>query len=143
MNLILFIIQENILLTCRRNNRLFYLEVGFAYFFALQQSEFTGNKLLRVSHNNYLVGTLEKFKSGYSRFHCGRIYSKTFQALQSNLQREVIDRFEFESIFHAQMVINRYYKWYNEKRRHGSLNRMTPATHGKNIIRALLKIKNY
>ena len=36
------------------------------------------------------------------------------EALHSNLQREVIDRFEFESIFHAQMVIDRYYKWYNE-----------------------------
>ena len=48
------------------------------------------------------------------------------EALHSNLQREVIDRFEFESIFHAQMTIDRYYKWYNEKRRHGSLNRQTP-----------------
>jgi transposase InsO family protein len=50
------------------------------------------------------------------------------EALHSNLQREVIDRFEFESIFHAQMVIDRYYKWYNEKRRHGSLNRQAPET---------------
>ena len=48
------------------------------------------------------------------------------EALHSNLQREVIDRFEFESIFHAQMTIDRYYKWYNEKRRHGSLNGQTP-----------------
>ncbi len=50
------------------------------------------------------------------------------EALHSNLQREVIDRFEFESIFHAQMVIDRYYKWYNEKRRYGSLNRQAPNT---------------
>ena len=50
------------------------------------------------------------------------------EALHSNLQREVIDRFEFESIFHAQLVIDRYYKWYNEKRRHGSLNRQAPET---------------
>ena len=48
------------------------------------------------------------------------------EALHSNLQREVIDRFEFDSIYHAQMVIDRYYKWYNEKRKHGSLNRKTP-----------------
>lgn len=48
------------------------------------------------------------------------------EALHSNLQREVIDRFEFESIYHAQMIIDRYYKWYNEKRRHGSLNGQTP-----------------
>src|SRR5436309_3247992 len=48
------------------------------------------------------------------------------EALHSILQREVIERFEFESIHHAQLVINRYYKWYNEKRRHGSLGGQTP-----------------
>lgn len=48
------------------------------------------------------------------------------EALHSNLQREVIDRFEFDSIYHAQLVIDRYYKWYNEKRRHGSLAGKTP-----------------
>ena len=50
------------------------------------------------------------------------------EALHSNLQREVMDRFEFDSIYHAQMIIDRYYKWYNEKRRHGSLNRKAPET---------------
>ncbi len=50
------------------------------------------------------------------------------EALHSNLQREVIDRFEFVSIYHAQMIIDRYYKWYNEKGRHGSLNRQAPET---------------
>ena len=48
------------------------------------------------------------------------------EALHSNLQREVIDRFEFDSIYHAQMIIDRYYLWYNEKRRHGSLRGKTP-----------------
>jgi putative transposase len=48
------------------------------------------------------------------------------EALHSNLQREVIDRFEFDSIYHAQLIIDRYYKWYNEKRRHGSLNGQAP-----------------
>ena len=50
------------------------------------------------------------------------------EALHSNLQREVIDRFEFDSIYHAQMIIDRYYKWYNEKRRHGSLKGRTPGS---------------
>lgn len=49
------------------------------------------------------------------------------EALHSNLQREVIDRFEFDSIYHAQMIIDRYYRWYNEKRRHGSLLGKTPS----------------
>jgi transposase InsO family protein len=38
-----------------------------------------------------------------------------------------MDRFEFDSIYHAQMIIGRYYKWYNEKRRHGSLKGKTPS----------------
>jgi putative transposase len=50
------------------------------------------------------------------------------EALHSNLQREVIDRFEFDSIFHAQLIIDRYYKWYNENRRHGALKGQTPQT---------------
>lgn len=50
------------------------------------------------------------------------------EALHSNLQREVIDRFEFDSIYHAEIIISCYYKWYNEKRRHGSLNGKTPQT---------------
>lgn len=50
------------------------------------------------------------------------------EALHSNLQREVIDRFEFDSIYHAQMIIDRYYKWYNQKRRHGSLKGRTPQS---------------
>jgi putative transposase len=48
------------------------------------------------------------------------------EAFHSNLQREVIDRYEFDSIYHTQMIIDRYYKWYNEKRRHGSLGRKAP-----------------
>ena len=48
------------------------------------------------------------------------------EALHSTLQREVIDRFEFDSVYHAQMILDRYYKWYNEKRRHSSLSGKTP-----------------
>jgi putative transposase len=47
------------------------------------------------------------------------------EAFHSNLQREVIDQFEFDSLYHTQMIIDRYYKWYNGKRRHGSLQRRT------------------
>lgn len=48
------------------------------------------------------------------------------EALHSSVQREVMDRFEFESLHHAQQVISRYYRWYNEKRRHWALNKKTP-----------------
>ena len=32
------------------------------------------------------------------------------EALHSNVQREVIERFEFDSIYHAQLIIERYYQ---------------------------------
>lgn len=64
------------------------------------------------------------------------------EALHSNLQREVIDRYEFDSIYHAQMTIDRYYKWYNERRRHGSLQGRTPeAVWNQYINPTLLNIK--
>lgn len=37
-------------------------------------------------------------------------YNACIEALHSNLQRKVIDRFEFDSTYHAQLIIDRYYK---------------------------------
>jgi len=48
------------------------------------------------------------------------------EALHSNVQREVVERYEFESIYHAQMIFNRYYEWYNNHRKHGALGRKSP-----------------
>lgn len=48
------------------------------------------------------------------------------EALHSNVQREVVERFEFESIYHAQMIFQRYYQWYNHHRKHGALGRKSP-----------------
>jgi putative transposase len=48
------------------------------------------------------------------------------EALHSNVQREVIERFEFESVYHAQMIFQRYYEWYNKDRKHGALGRKSP-----------------
>ena len=48
------------------------------------------------------------------------------EALHSSLQREVVERFEFESIYHALMIFQRYYEWYNTKRKHGALWRKSP-----------------
>jgi putative transposase len=43
------------------------------------------------------------------------------EAYHSIIQREVIERFEFESIHDAKTVFYRYNEWYNQKRKHGSL----------------------
>ncbi len=48
------------------------------------------------------------------------------EAFRSIVHREVVDRFEFESIHHTRLVFERYYIWCNEKRKNGSLNRKNP-----------------
>lgn len=84
-----------------------------------------GSQFIAIAVREYL-----KEKGIYQEFsHVATPQDNAYiEALHSNLQREVIDRFEFDSIYHAQLIIDRYYKWYNEKRRHGSLNGQTPET---------------
>jgi transposase InsO family protein len=51
---------------------------------------------------------------------------QSYTKRRNNVQREVVERFEFESIYHAQMIFNRYYEWYNNHRKHGYLGRKSP-----------------
>ena len=82
-----------------------------------------GSQFIATAVRQYL-----KDKNIYQEFsHVATPEDNAFiEALHSNVQREVIDRFEFDSVYHAQMIIDRYYNWYNEKRRHGSLHGRTP-----------------
>lgn len=48
------------------------------------------------------------------------------EALHSNVQRKVFERFEFESVYHAQLILQRYYDWYNNHRKHGDLGKISP-----------------
>jgi transposase InsO family protein len=50
-------------------------------------------------------------------------YIESFHSIQ---QRELMDRFEFSSYYHARQHIEKYMYWYNCLRRHGSLNDQTP-----------------
>jgi transposase InsO family protein len=98
-----------------------------------------GSQFIAIAVRQYL-----KEKGIYQEFsHIATPEDNAYiEALHSILQREVIERFEFESIYHAQMVIDRYYKWYNEKRRHGSLKGRTPDTvWNQYLIRSLLNTK--
>jgi putative transposase len=48
------------------------------------------------------------------------------EAFHSILEREVIQRFEFESYYEAKVTLDDYVNFYNNKRLHGSLKRKTP-----------------
>jgi transposase InsO family protein len=48
------------------------------------------------------------------------------EAFHSILEREVIQRFEFESYYEAKLTMKAYMDFYNNKRQHGSLKRKTP-----------------
>ena len=48
------------------------------------------------------------------------------EAFHSIIDREVIQRFDFESYFEAKLTFSAYMDFYNNKRQHGSLKRKTP-----------------
>lgn len=48
------------------------------------------------------------------------------ESLFSNVEREVIKPYEFESYFDARDVFERYFQWYNTKRKHHGIGRMSP-----------------
>lgn len=90
-----------------------------------------GMTLRNDNGSQFIAGAVRQFlkdKGVYQEFsHVGTPEDNGYiEALHSIIQREVVDRFEFDSIYHAQLVFDRYYRWYNEKRKHGSLKRKTP-----------------
>jgi putative transposase len=88
-----------------------------------------GSQFIATAVREYL-----KEKGGYQElYHVATPQDNAYiEAMHSMLQWEVIESFEFESIYQAQFIIDRYYKWYNEKRRHGSLGGQTPDKVWKN-----------
>jgi transposase InsO family protein len=48
------------------------------------------------------------------------------ESLHSQLQREVIERYIFDSIYEAELTIRRYYAFYNRHRLHGGIGYKTP-----------------
>jgi putative transposase len=48
------------------------------------------------------------------------------ESFHSNISRELINRCWFDSIYHARLKINEYYRIYNYKRKHRSLKRKSP-----------------
>ena len=90
------------------------------------------NKTLRNDNGSQLIaGVVRQFlkeKGVNQEFTHVAISEENayFEALQSNIQRDVVERLEFESIYHAQMIFNRYYDWYNNHRKHVSPGRKSP-----------------
>jgi putative transposase len=59
------------------------------------------------------------------------------EAFHSIEQRELMDRFTFSGYYDAKQHIEKYMYWYNNKRRHGALNGMTPMqkwVQGQSIV---------
>jgi transposase InsO family protein len=57
------------------------------------------------------------------------------EAFHSLLEREVISRYEFDSFYHADRTIQKYYRFYNEKRLHSALNYQTPLQAWNNFFK--------
>ncbi|MGC8825308.1 MAG: IS3 family transposase [Bacteroidales bacterium] len=50
-----------------------------------------------------------------------------WKAFFSLLEKEVIRRFELESLYHARDVLERYFNWHNLKKRRHALGKISPA----------------
>lgn len=91
-----------------------------------------GMTLRSDNGSQFIAGAVRQYlkeKGVYQEFtHVATPQDNSYiEALHSSIQREVVDRFEFESLQQAQNVMNRYYyQWYNEKRKHSALHRKTP-----------------
>jgi putative transposase len=48
------------------------------------------------------------------------------EAYHSLLERELLTRYESDSYYDAQLAIDDYVKFYNERRLHGGIKNMTP-----------------
>lgn len=62
-------------------------------------------------------------------------YIESFHSIQ---QRELMDRFEFSSYYHARQHIEKYMLWYNCVRRHGALHNQTPQQKWDEYYRKIL-----
>lgn len=51
------------------------------------------------------------------------------ESLFSLVNREVIQRFEFESLYHARDVFERYFNWHNHHKRRHALGRLSPVAY--------------
>jgi transposase InsO family protein len=49
------------------------------------------------------------------------------EAFHSIVQREVVDRFEFESFYQTKLIIESHCIWYNSERKHVNLGKITPV----------------
>jgi putative transposase len=63
------------------------------------------------------------------------------EAFHSILERELVQRFEFESFYQAKLTMERYMFFYNCQRRHGRLGRITPQRKWEQGVAARAAVK--
>lgn len=65
------------------------------------------------------------------------------QEQSKNPKHECYSQNEFESFMEAYSIVTDYMKYYNERRRHGSINFMAPNRSYKAFISGIAKIKPF
>ncbi len=56
------------------------------------------------------------------------------KSLFSLVENEVIQRCEFESLYHARDIFQRYFNWHNHKKRRHTLGRISPAEYWNTVF---------
>lgn len=92
-----------------------------------------GMTLRNDNGSQFIAGAVRQFlkdKEVYQEFsHVATPQDNPYiEGLHSIIEREVIGRFELDSLYHGQLLFERYFKWYNEKRKHGSHSGMPPQS---------------
>jgi putative transposase len=56
------------------------------------------------------------------------------ESLFSQVEKEVIQRYEFDSLYHARDIFQRYFNWHNNKKRRHALGRISPAEYWNTVF---------
>jgi hypothetical protein len=74
-----------------------------------------------IPYANIVLDTWTAVSTTVAVYYASPLENAYMESLHSNVQREVVERYGFESIYHAQVIISHYYGWCNNHRKHVSL----------------------
>lgn len=56
------------------------------------------------------------------------------ESLFSQVEKEVVQRYEFESLYHGREVFERYFNWHNNKKRRHALGKVSPVNYWNTVF---------
>lgn len=98
--------------------------LAYALHYSMRHSQVIA--LISQLRKDYQVEGIILRNDNGSQFIAHNLENGFIESLHSQIQREVIDRYIFDSIHEADWTIARYYHFYNTQRLHGGIGYKTP-----------------